>query len=152
MSTAGANSHKRQLAQFQNDLNRAMPELATLMERFDFIPPWRLDDLMVSFAAPGGGVGPHRDNYDVFLCQGIGIRDRQQDQEDHEDGVTSVGLLLLDLRCPGQLGDQTTGRYVFGLVVVEVGGIEQVERAGRRRPPGGRISSLPCARHPDQQN
>ena len=38
------------------------------------VPDWRIDDLMVSFAAPGGGVGPHRDNYDVFLCQGQGRR------------------------------------------------------------------------------
>jgi len=46
-----------------------------LFDAVPFIPDWRIDDLMVSFAAPGGGVGPHRDNYDVFLCQGIGVRD-----------------------------------------------------------------------------
>ena len=45
-----------------------------LLRRFDFIPYARLDDLMVSFAAPGGGVGPHVDSYDVFLLQGIGRR------------------------------------------------------------------------------
>ena len=41
---------------------------------FDFIPGWRLDDIMVSFATPGGGVGPHFDHYDVFLIQGEGKR------------------------------------------------------------------------------
>ena len=41
---------------------------------FDFIPGWRLDDIMVSFAAPGGGVGAHFDHYDVFLIQGEGKR------------------------------------------------------------------------------
>ena len=46
-----------------------------LFSLVSFIPDWRIDDLMVSFAAPGGGVGPHRDNYDVFLCQGIGVRE-----------------------------------------------------------------------------
>jgi 50S ribosomal protein L16 3-hydroxylase len=46
----------------------------TLLRRFDFIPYARLDDLMVSFAAPGGGVGPHVDSYDVFLLQGMGRR------------------------------------------------------------------------------
>jgi len=45
-----------------------------LLRRFDFIPYARLDDLMVSFAAPGGGVGPHVDSYDVFLLQGTGRR------------------------------------------------------------------------------
>src|SRR5262249_17987231 len=42
--------------------------------RFDFIPYARLDDLMVSYAPPGGGVGPHFDSYDVFLLQGPGQR------------------------------------------------------------------------------
>jgi len=45
-----------------------------LLRQFDFIPQARLDDLMVSYATDGGGVGPHFDNYDVFLIQGIGQR------------------------------------------------------------------------------
>ena len=45
-----------------------------LLERFAFVPWSRLDDLMVSYAAPGGGVGPHFDSYDVFLLQGPGRR------------------------------------------------------------------------------
>jgi 50S ribosomal protein L16 3-hydroxylase len=45
-----------------------------LLRRFDFVPFARLDDLMVSFAVPGGGVGPHFDSYDVFLLQGPGRR------------------------------------------------------------------------------
>ncbi|HEX8010988.1 MAG TPA: cupin domain-containing protein [Casimicrobiaceae bacterium] len=45
-----------------------------LLRRFAFIPYARLDDLMVSYAAPGGGVGPHFDGYDVFLVQGEGRR------------------------------------------------------------------------------
>ena len=45
-----------------------------LLRRFAFIPYARLDDLMVSYAAPGGGVGPHIDSYDVFLLQGFGRR------------------------------------------------------------------------------
>jgi 50S ribosomal protein L16 3-hydroxylase len=54
-----------------------------LLRRFAFIPYARLDDLMVSYAAPGGGVGPHADSYDVFLLQALGRRrwrfGRQQD-------------------------------------------------------------------------
>ncbi|MDT1800214.1 cupin domain-containing protein, partial [Salmonella enterica subsp. enterica serovar Oslo] len=37
-------------------------------------PDWRLDDLMISFSVPGGGVGPHIDQYDVFIIQGMGSR------------------------------------------------------------------------------
>jgi 50S ribosomal protein L16 3-hydroxylase len=45
-----------------------------LLRRFAFLPQARLDDVMVSYAAPGGGVGPHVDSYDVFLVQGPGRR------------------------------------------------------------------------------
>ena len=45
-----------------------------LLASFDFIPHARIDDVMVSYAAPGGGVGPHVDSYDVFLLQGHGRR------------------------------------------------------------------------------
>ncbi|MGZ9059829.1 MAG: cupin domain-containing protein, partial [Burkholderiaceae bacterium] len=45
-----------------------------LLSRFRFVPDARLDDLMVSFATDGGGVGPHVDSYDVFLLQGCGRR------------------------------------------------------------------------------
>lgn len=50
------------------------PEAAELLQAFRFIPDWRRDDLMVSYAVPGGTVGPHFDNYDVFLLQGQGRR------------------------------------------------------------------------------
>lgn len=45
-----------------------------LLRRFSFVPFARLDDLMITFAVPGGGVGPHVDSYDVFLLQGFGRR------------------------------------------------------------------------------
>ena len=51
-----------------------VPEVAELRHLFDFIPRWRMDDVMVSYATDGGGVGPHYDNYDVFLLQGEGER------------------------------------------------------------------------------
>ena len=51
-----------------------VPEAADFIEQFRFIPSWRLDDLMISYAAKGGGVGPHYDNYDVFLLQVGGQR------------------------------------------------------------------------------
>ena len=45
-----------------------------LLQQFRFLPDARLDDLMISFATPGGGVGPHFDSYDVFLLQASGCR------------------------------------------------------------------------------
>ncbi|HCW62286.1 MAG TPA: cupin, partial [Sphingobium sp.] len=48
------------------------PDVAALIAPFRFIPDWRIDDVMVSYASDGGGVGPHFDQYDVFLVQGLG--------------------------------------------------------------------------------
>ena len=65
-------------------MNHHLHEAAELLKHFDFIPHARLDDLMVSYAPAGGGVGPHFDSYDVFLLQGMGHRrwqiSTQQDQ------------------------------------------------------------------------
>ena len=55
-------------------VNLHVPAADRLLRRFDFIPQARLDDVMISYATPGGGVGPHVDSYDVFLIQGEGIR------------------------------------------------------------------------------
>jgi 50S ribosomal protein L16 3-hydroxylase len=51
-----------------------VPKAAELLELFNFVPHWRIDDLMMSYASNGGGVGPHFDNYDVFLFQTSGQR------------------------------------------------------------------------------
>jgi len=51
-----------------------IPEVRELLSEFNFLPTWRLDDIMVSFAVEGGGVGPHFDQYDVFLIQLEGRR------------------------------------------------------------------------------
>lgn len=60
-----------------------------LMSRFRFVPDARLDDLMISWASEGGGVGPHFDSYDVFLLQAAGRRrwriGRQKDLSLQED-------------------------------------------------------------------
>lgn len=62
------------------DIDQHWPEAPEWLERFDFIPNWRRDDLMVSYAARDGSVGPHIDAYDVFLFQAQGRR-RWQIQE-----------------------------------------------------------------------
>lgn len=55
-------------------LDQMLPGARQLLSHFDFIPYSRLDDLMVSYAPTGGGVGAHFDSYDVFLLQGPGRR------------------------------------------------------------------------------
>ncbi|MCB2508698.1 hypothetical protein KQ717_15680, partial [Listeria monocytogenes] len=55
-------------------VDQFVPEVAQLLEQFRFLPSWRIADVMISYAAPGGGVGPHFDTYDVFLLQGHGRR------------------------------------------------------------------------------
>jgi 50S ribosomal protein L16 3-hydroxylase len=65
------------------DTNHFSRTADALLARFDFIPHARIDDVMVSYAVPDGGVGPHVDSYDVFLVQGRGRRrwriSRQED-------------------------------------------------------------------------
>jgi 50S ribosomal protein L16 3-hydroxylase len=51
-----------------------IPEIQDLLNLFDFIPQWRADDIMISYATLHGSVGPHYDNYDVFLLQALGQR------------------------------------------------------------------------------
>lgn len=53
-------------------VDQYVAEVAALRRLIDFIPQWRIDDVMVSYAVDGGSVGPHYDNYDVFLLQGSG--------------------------------------------------------------------------------
>src|SRR5262245_17185473 len=57
-----------------NGVNLQIAAAERLLQRFNFVPQARLDDVMVSYATPGGGVGPHIDFYDVFLLQGPGRR------------------------------------------------------------------------------
>ena len=73
------------------DVDKWDADVATLLDQFAFMPSWRIDDIMVSYAESGGGVGPHADQYDVFLVQGMGRRrwrintDRNAPQEARPD-------------------------------------------------------------------
>lgn len=78
-----------------HDVEKHLPIMRRLISHVSFIPDWRIDDLMVSFAAPGGSVGPHTDNYDVFLCQGIGVREWRVTQEDVDDDAGASDDLAL---------------------------------------------------------
>lgn len=69
------------------------PKIKKLLNHFDFLPSWRLDDIMVSYSVEGGNVGAHFDHYDVFLIQGLGekswklggICDEDTELGKHED-------------------------------------------------------------------
>jgi 50S ribosomal protein L16 3-hydroxylase len=76
-------------------INHLLPQGDWLLHRFDFIPAARLDDLMVSFAPPGGGVGPHFDSYDVFLIQGQGRRRWEISAQDDLTVVEGAPLRIL---------------------------------------------------------
>lgn len=66
-----ADSHWTLLVQ---DVDKYDPEVASLLDYFRFIPDWRIDDVMISYATDQGSVGPHYDEYDVFLYQAKGRR------------------------------------------------------------------------------
>lgn len=75
-------------------LNKIIPELDDLLHQFDFIPNWRIDDLMASYAAPNGSVGPHVDQYDVFLLQVTGRRKWMINEESIEEDNFESNLPL----------------------------------------------------------
>lgn len=76
-------------------VNHHLPEAAALLKHFSFISHARLDDLMVSYAPKGGGVGPHFDPYDVFLLQGIGHRRWQISTQADRELIEGAPLRIL---------------------------------------------------------
>jgi 50S ribosomal protein L16 3-hydroxylase len=84
------------------ELNHHLPGGEALLQQFDFIPHARLDDLMVSYAVPGGGVGPHFDSYDVFLLQGRGHRRWQISAQDDLTLIPGAPLRILQHFTPEQ--------------------------------------------------
>lgn len=79
-----------------------LPYAAALLQRFGFVPYARLDDVMVSLAPPGGGVGPHFDSYDVFLIQGHGARRWEIAEQDDLELVEDAPLRILKRFTPQQ--------------------------------------------------
>lgn len=79
-----------------NDVEKHVPELASIVDAFRFIPEWRVDDLMISFAPEGGTVGPHVDQYDVFILQAQGHRRWQVNSQsvDAQNQVANVDLKI----------------------------------------------------------
>lgn len=77
------------------DVDKWLPEVGALIDHFDFVPAWRIDDIMISYAADQGGVGPHSDAYDVFLMQAWGRRRWRLSYREYSDADL---LPDLDLR------------------------------------------------------
>lgn len=77
-------------------VNHYLPQAAELLKQFAFVPHARLDDLMVSYAPRGGGVGPHFDSYDVFLLQGMGHRRWQISTQSDRTLVEGAPLRILE--------------------------------------------------------
>jgi len=76
------------------DVDKHLPELQYLLDPFRFIPDWRRDDLMISYAPEHGTVGPHTDGYDVFLLQAMGTRRWQIGNKAIHDAKLLEGLKL----------------------------------------------------------
>ena len=96
-----AQSHWTLLLQ---EMNKHLPEAAELMDRFAFIPSWRLDDVMISLSPPQGSVGPHADGYDVFLLQVQGRKRWRIASGDHGNRawVPDLELRILQVFAPDE--------------------------------------------------
>ncbi len=78
-----------------SDVENLLPEAAEIIRKFRFIPDWRIDDLMISYAPPGGSVGPHTDAYDVFLIQLTGQRQWQISENYNNTLLENTDLSIL---------------------------------------------------------
>lgn len=97
------------------DVDKFVPEIAQLLEYFPFIPRWRVDDIMLSYAVPHGSVGPHLDAYDVFLIQLQGHRRWQiSDQYDHQSSILNdTPLRILQSFEPQQEWTLAPGDFLY---------------------------------------
>lgn len=102
----------RQWTLLCQDVDKHLPDLAAVFDWVGFLPDWRLDDLMISAAAPGGSVGPHMDEYDVFLVQASGRRRWQLELERplpariiDEAGMRHVADMTARIDCVLEPGD-----------------------------------------------
>lgn len=87
-----------------SECEKWIPEFSELLEAFRFVPKWRIDDVMISYAPHGGSVGPHVDEYDVFLLQIHGQRNWQYDNQrmDNPALLPDLDLAILQSFNPDQ--------------------------------------------------
>jgi 50S ribosomal protein L16 3-hydroxylase len=84
-----------------------------LQKHFGFVPYARHDDVMVSYAAPGGSVGPHYDSYDVFLLQGSGTRRWQISNQENLALVEGAPLKILRRFQPQREWNSQSGDLLY---------------------------------------
>lgn len=94
-------------------VNYAHDGVAKLLGLFSFIPFARLDDVMVSYASPGGTVGPHYDSYDVFLLQGAGVRQWQVGRPRSLDLMPNQEIRILKSFVPDGTCQVRTGDMLY---------------------------------------
>ena len=127
------------------DTNHFCARAASLLAAFDFIPHARIDDVMVSYAVPGGGVGPHVDSYDVFLVQGRGRRRWQISRQDDRAFVPGLDLRILERFRPEREFILEAGDMLYLPPGVAHDGVAQTEcltwSIGFRAPPDDEIAA-----------
>ncbi|MFK7993668.1 MAG: cupin domain-containing protein [Granulosicoccus sp.] len=97
------------------DIDKHLPEFTVFLQPFRFIPDWRIDDLMISYAPRGASVGAHVDEYDVFLMQGSGVRTWSIDarQNVSHQMRTDGDLKILANFQPNQTWDLVAGDMLY---------------------------------------
>lgn len=97
------------------DVEKNHPPTAKLIDAFKFSPAWLIDDVMVSYSVPGGGVGPHIDSYHVFLIQGQGKRSWKIGREPihNEEYIEDIDLKILKASFEGDLFEVTYGDIIY---------------------------------------
>lgn len=104
---------KKQWTLLVQEVNHFLPAARNLLKKFCFIPHARLDDLMVSYAPKGGGIGPHFDSYDVFLLQGMGSRRWQISAQQDDQFIPDAPLRILKNFFPEQEWILNTGDMLY---------------------------------------
>ncbi|MBL1320759.1 MAG: cupin domain-containing protein [Methylophaga sp.] len=97
------------------DVDKHLPDLQYLLDPFRFIPDWRRDDLMISYAPKHGTVGPHTDGYDVFLLQAMGSRRWQIGNKPITEAklIDGLDLQILTEFTPDQTWDLKPGDMLY---------------------------------------
>tara|TARA_R110001606_G_scaffold361754_7_gene515414 strand:+ start:335528 stop:336697 length:1170 start_codon:yes stop_codon:yes gene_type:complete len=97
------------------DVDKHLPDLQYILDPFHFIPDWRRDDLMISYAPEHGTVGPHTDGYDVFLLQALGTRRWQISDMPVIDApiIDGLGVQILTEFTPDQTWDLQPGDMLY---------------------------------------
>lgn len=104
---------KRNWTVLVQDTNYFSRRARELLSQFRFLPHARVDDLMVSYAETGGGVGPHVDSYDVFLIQGAGRRRWEIARQRDLAFVPGLDLKVLARFEPEQAWDMNPGDMLY---------------------------------------